>query len=119
MRYKISYTIDSEKALSNERIFKEINHDVLCNIDDVRYYMDNPDMCYGVGYDTEDLAAITDRATAVDYIKEHRELYEYIGYNTGNIRRIICVEVDDENRNKATGALYDHPEHGLIWLEMY
>jgi hypothetical protein len=117
--YRISYTRETEKALSQQRIFKEIDNNVLCNLDDVRYYIENPDMRYGMGYDMQDLTSITDRDTATDYIKQHRSLFEYIGYDTGNINRLVCVEMDEEKHNKATGALYDHPEHGLIWLEMY
>lgn len=119
MIYRISYTRETEKALSQERIFREIDNNVLCNLDDVRYYIANPDMCYGMGYDMQDLTAITDRSTATEYIKLYRSLFEYIGYDTGNINRLVCVEIDEDNHRKATGALYDHPEYGLIWLEMY
>lgn len=120
MLYRISYTRETEKALSQQRIFKYIDDNVLCDIDEVKGLIaENAN--YGSLYvdEIQDRTAITDRSTATDYIKQHRSLYEYIGYDTGNINRLVCVEIDEDNHRKATAALYDHPEHGLIWLEMY
>ena len=113
--YRISYNTGTEKALTQRGIFKYIDNHTLY---DLQYVQELTAGQNPLDIDIED-TYISDRNTATDYIKQHRSLYEYIGHDTGNINRIVCVEMDEEKHNKATGALYDHPEHGLIWLEMY
>ncbi len=124
--YRISYTREYESGLNEQRIFKYIDNYVLYDmetVDELVYEARNHDR--GIAYspldvDIQDYSTITDRDTAAAYIKQHRAVYEYIGYDTGTIDRILCVEITTiDGRDRATAALYDHPKHGLIWLEMY
>ena len=111
--YRISYTNSTERELSEQCIFKYIDSYVLYDLEYVKEITENKNP---LDIDIED-HNINDRDTAAAYIKQHRQLYEYTGHrDTGRLARVLCVETDD--RDKATGALYDHPEHGLIWLEM-
>lgn len=117
--YRIEYTRNYEEELKEEHVFKYIDDYVLCDIDEVKGLIaENAN--YGSLYidEIQDRAAITDKGTAAAYIKAHRGEYYYVGgYETGHIDRLLCVEINDQG--KATAALYDHPDHGLIWLEMY
>lgn len=117
MIYRIEYTREYERELQDQRVFKYIDDNVLCDIDEVKGLIaENAN--YGSLYvdEIQDRAAITDRDTAAAYIKAHRNKYYYMEYETGYIDRLLCVEINDSG--KATAALYDHPEHGLIWLDM-
>lgn len=114
MIYNIGYAADTEQELKEQRIFKYINTYDLYNLEYVKEITEgtNP-----LDLDIED-QTIQDRDTATDYIRQHRQYYAYVGfYETGLLHRVLCLEKDDTN--KPTAALYDHPEHGLIWLEMY
>ena len=121
MFYNISYTRECEKELRGDNIFKYIDSYVLCDLDSVKERIADSYSENGHTFgeeDVQDYTAITDRDAAKTYISQHRAQYEYVGHHaTGLLDRVLCVEIDD--RNKPTGALYDHPEHGLIWLEMY
>lgn len=117
MIYRIEYTRECERELQEQRIFKYIDDNVLCDIDEVKELIaENAN--YGSLYvdEIQDRAAITDRKAAAAYIKAHRSKYYYMEYETGYIDRLLCVEINDNG--KATAALYEHPEHGLIWLDM-
>jgi hypothetical protein len=118
MLYRIEYTREYERELQEQRIFKYIDNNVLCDIDEVKGLIaENTN--YGSLYvdEIQDRAAITDRDTAAAYIKAHRPVYWFVCYSTGDIDRLLCVEINDEG--KPTAALYEHPEHGLIWLDMW
>lgn len=112
--YRIAYTNVYRDALSRQGIFKYIDDFVLF---DLEYVQECIECKNYLDVDIED-ERILDRDMATDYIRKNKAKYQYIGYDTGNLSRIICVEVGDHHL-KATAALYDHPEHGLIWLEMY
>ena len=61
-----------------------------------------------------------DRAAALDYVTTHRaELQPFAVSGSGYIFG-YAAEFDDRDisRKKAKAILYDHSEHGLIWLEM-
>ena len=60
-----------------------------------------------------------DRATALDYVNTHRsELQPFAVWGSGYIFG-YAAEFDDRDVSlkKATAILYDHSEHGLIWIE--
>lgn len=60
-----------------------------------------------------------DRATALDYVATHRaELQKFAVSGSGYIFG-YTAEFDDRDvsREKATAILYEHSEHGLIWIE--
>ena len=125
MYYRISYTSEYYQQLSDDRQqpLRYIDGHTLQNVGKVLIMADE-EKRYPIGYpfdeDVQEYTTITDRDTATAYIKANRANYEYIGYDTGTIGRILCVEITMINgRDRATAALYDHPEHGLIWLEMY
>ena len=125
MYYRISYTSEYYQQLSDDRQqpLRYIDGHTLQDVRKVLIMIDEKER-YPIGYpfdeDVQEYTTITDRDTAAAYIKQHRAVYEYIGYDTGTIDRILCVEITTINgRDRATAALYDHPEHGLIWLEMY
>ena len=117
MIYRIEYTRDYERSLQDQGIFKYIDDYVLCDIDDVKGLIKENANCGSLYLDEiQDSAAITDRKAAAAYIKAHRDNFYYMEYETGHIDRLLCVEIND--RGKATAALYEHPQHGLIWLDM-
>ena len=115
--YRIEYTWEYEKMLTEQGIFKHIDDYVLCDIDEVKSLIAE-NVGYGSIYvdEIQDRATITDRKAAAAYVKAHRDKYYYMEYETGRIDRLLCVEISDTG--KTTAALYDHPEHGLIWLDM-
>ena len=60
-----------------------------------------------------------DRSAALDYVTIHRaELQPFAVRGSGYIFG-YAAEFDDRDisREKAKAILYDHSEHGLIWLE--
>ena len=60
-----------------------------------------------------------DRSTALDYVNTHRsELQPFAVRGSGYIFG-YTAEFDDRDVSlkKATAILYDHSEHGLIWIE--
>lgn len=118
MLYRIEYTREYEKELQEQGIFKYIDDYILCDIDEVKGLIaENAN--YGSLFidEMQDQAAITDKKAAAAYITAHRNKYYYMEYETGYIDRLLCVEINDNG--KATAALYEHSEHGLIWLDMW
>ena len=120
--YHIAYTSEYYQQLSDDKQqpLRYIDGHTLQDVETVKALAEeaqNHDR--GVAYspldiDIQDYTTITDREAATEYIKANRANYQYIGYDTGRLDRILCVEISTINgRDKATAALYDHPEHGL------
>lgn len=56
-----------------------------------------------------------DRATALDYVKQHKDsLQKFAERGTGFVFG-WCAEIDARDRTRA--LLYEHKDHGLIWIE--
>lgn len=60
-----------------------------------------------------------DRATALDYVNTHRsELQPFAVWGSGYIFGYTAEFNDkDVSLKKTTAILYEHSEHGLIWIE--
>lgn len=60
-----------------------------------------------------------DRATALDYVTTHRaELQPFAVWGSGYIFGYTAEFNDrDVSLKKTTAILYEHSEHGLIWIE--
>ena len=61
-----------------------------------------------------------DRAAALDYVTTHRAELQPCAVSGSGYIFGYAAEFDDRDVSlkKATAILYDHSEHGLIWLEM-
>lgn len=125
--YRISYSDDYYQQLNDDmrQPLRYVNdytlHD-MGSLDGCITFHNRKDICIDTDIidDIEQCALITDRARAAQYIRANKGQYQYIGLNTGNIDRILCVEITTINgRDRTTAALYDSPEYGLIWLDMY
>ena len=58
---------------------------------------------------------LDDRAAALDYVEHHKDsLQTFADHGTGNIFG-YAVEVDG---SKTRALLYQHPEHGMIWIDV-
>lgn len=56
-----------------------------------------------------------DKVTALDYVKHNKDSLQTFAYHgTGNIYG-YAVQVDG---SKTRALLYQHPEHGLIWIDL-
>jgi len=114
--YRISYNSGAEKGLNIQGIFKYIDNYILYDLRKVQELTEgqNP-----LDIDIED-EYINDRETAAAYILRFRGMFEYCGgSHTGQLDRVLCVETNEDDHRKETAVLYDHPEHGLIWLDLY
>lgn len=117
-RFFVWYTSEYSKELENGGVFKHMDEHTLTDVEEAKAYITSHS--YSFSDELEDAAGIGDRAAAVRYLQEHRDRYQYVGYDTGRLDRVLCVEISTVNgRDRATAALYEHPEHGLLWLEMY
>lgn len=121
--FRIDYSREKEKELQALHLFKHIDDYVLCDTstaaDILQASSENHTSPYDIDIHGE--TEIHDRAAAAAYIKAHRADYSYTGYDTGRLTRVLCVEITediDTGTNKPTAALYEHPEHGYIWLEL-
>ena len=118
--YRIAYSDEYYQKLSDDELqpLKYIDDYTLYDMEIVTTLIEEEEKPnYPFDDDINVYTEITDRSKAVTYIKANRKQYQYIGFDTGRIDNIICVEISDNG--KSTAALYQCDEQHYIWLRMY